>query len=311
MNKEKTVYRNRILSGLLGISLSLPLLLTGCGDPTLDLNGGTEAGKESLMNVIKSYDNADKIAFLSWYRGTDAQNKVINGRKASEIIRIVREEWKEDYVKRNLNGNSIKLGLYDITQKSLSEQCGEGREKPVNNVEKERLERIRKEEELFTNLEFACAANPDKGNSLLITIKNGNSIPLSAFSVFIGSYFGAETEIPGGVAPGETATLEVKANAVGKLAEGYECSLNTLYFYNPADDSKFGMNVYHEYHDNYNLQDLADYKEFYKERSEYYYELSGKNETCKIIENKARQLTDSAVSSIKNLTGITLEENQQ
>ena len=46
----------------------MALMLTGCGDPVLDLSGDRESQKDSLMDVIKSYDTEDRIAFLSWYR---------------------------------------------------------------------------------------------------------------------------------------------------------------------------------------------------------------------------------------------------
>ena len=74
------------------LGISLPLFLSGCGDPTLDLSGNKEEQRASLTDVVKSYDREDKIAFLSWYRGLDSQNKIINGRKASEIIKIIREQ---------------------------------------------------------------------------------------------------------------------------------------------------------------------------------------------------------------------------
>ena len=42
----------------------MALMLTGCGDPVLDLSGDRESQKDSLMDVIKSYDTEDRIAFL-------------------------------------------------------------------------------------------------------------------------------------------------------------------------------------------------------------------------------------------------------
>ena len=93
----------------------LPLFLTGCGDPTLDLSGNKEEQNKSLVDVVKSYDSEDKIAFLSWYKGTDSQNRIIDGRKASEIMKIIRDDWKKDYISSQFNSKHINFQMHMLS----------------------------------------------------------------------------------------------------------------------------------------------------------------------------------------------------
>ena len=292
------------------LGISLPLLLSGCGDPTLDLSGNKEEQRASLTDVVKSYDREDKIAFLSWYRGLDSQNKIINGRKASEIIKIIREQWKEDYIRQQINSQAIRFQLHRLSG-SIKTGC-EPKEKEINNnpLEIERLEKIKKDADLFNNTGFSCVINPNKKNSLLVTIKNSNALSLSKFSMAVDNSYIGETEIPGGIASGETSTLEIESYAVNKMKEGYECHLSSLTFYE-ANGDMYGINVYKEHYDPYIISDMPDYKDFINERIAYYEELAGKNDACKVIGKATGELSAKAIEKAEILSGISIKEEQK
>ena len=225
----------------------MALMLTGCGDPVLDLSGDRESQKDSLMDVIKSYDTEDRIAFLSWYRGNDSQNKMIDGRKASEIIKIVRNEWKENYIRSSIN---LDLMKYSIEIKEA----------------------------------------------------------ISSFSLAVDTNYLGETKVAGGIASGETATVEVSSWASEKVKEGYECRPQWYVFYNPADGSEYAVNVYNDLRDPYMINDLQDFKQYAESRQEFYYSKSGRSEACSAIGTDAVKLTDEALARIESLTGISVSD---
>ena len=130
--------KKNILSAIIGAGMFLPLFITGCGDPTLNLSGSKEEVKESLKDMLNSLDAEDKIAFISWYNGSENQRKVIDGRKASEIIRIVRNDWKEKYIRNNINVTPLKLWIENtksgFNYSDLSGVCNR-----LNGTEKKEL----------------------------------------------------------------------------------------------------------------------------------------------------------------------------
>ncbi|MBQ3682930.1 MAG: hypothetical protein II922_07600 [Succinimonas sp.] len=305
------------LSALLGlIVLSAPVLITGCGDPTLDLNGSKDEQKESILNVVNSYDTEDRIAFLTWYRGNESQNKIINGRKASEIIKIVRDDWKEAYVKRNLNPNKLNFTLSQVLKSKEKDSAlcdASGTEIPMSDVEKERIARLKMEADLFNHITFSCEVNPaNPASALLVTVKNDNTVPLSALSIHVDNTFIQEIEIAGGVAPGETKSLEVSTRAVQKVREGYECRPGMFTFYTPNDGKKIVLGVLYENGANgeFLLQDLPDFYKFYGEKTAYYEEQSGKNKACEVIKARVPKVIDDAVQKAQSLTGISAQEEK-
>ena len=320
-------------------ALASSFLIFGCGDPTMNFSGDPQVDKERLLSVVKSYDTPDKIAFMLWYRGTWRQQKMIDGKKASEIIKLVRLSWMDDYIRGNRSNLenaayriSNSLNYIATPQNRLTAACSRNPDNPVTgDYQDEQSEIIKKEEEYFSHLDFSCSSSPDNRNSLLITIKNDNKIPLTGFSLFIGNNsvtymekevvcrslehcFAPETEIPGGISYGETVTIEVKSDAAGKaegkMGEDYECRPDHLVFYDPAVNRRIIVPVYQKNRNSYNFRDTAEYKDFVKDRIDYYNSLSGQHEVCEIIEPKLKQLTDSVISTVVKLTGITPEENQ-
>lgn len=285
----------------------MALMLTGCGDPVLDLSGDRESQKDSLMDVIKSYDTEDRIAFLSWYRGNDSQNKMIDGRKASEIIKIVRNEWKENYIRSSINLDLMKYSIEMIKFRKPSDLCG-GKNKQISEYEQQRLDKIKQEADRFNNVEFSCSVNPAKEKSLLVTIKNSNKEAISSFSLAVDTNYLGETKVAGGIASGETATIEVSSWASEKVKEGYECRPQWYVFYNPADGSEYAVNVYNDLRDPYMINDLQDFKQYAESRQEFYYSKSGRSEACSAIGTDAVKLTDEALARIESLTGISVSD---
>lgn len=288
----------------------LPLFLTGCGDPTLDLSGNKEEQNKSLVDVVKSYDSEDKIAFLSWYKGTDSQNRIIDGRKASEIMKIIRDDWKKDYISSQFNSKHINFQMHMLSDNVKTGCEPQETQENVNQLEIERRQKAQKDAELFNNIDFSCVLNPNKAQSLLVTIKNGNTQSLSSFSLSVDDSYAGETKISGGIAPGETSTLEVESYAARKMKEGYECHLSSLTFYE-ADGSTYGINVYNKYHDPYVIWDLPDYEDFVKERTAYYEELAGKKEACAVIGEATGKLSAEAIKKAEVLSGISINEEQK
>ena len=121
-----------------------------------------------------------------------------------------------------------------------------------------------------------------------------------------------EIEIAGGIAPGETKSLEVSTRAVQKVREGYECRPNAFTFYTPSDGKKIVFGVLHENggNDEFLLRDMPDFYKFYGERTAYYEEQSGKHKACEVFKARVPKVIDDAMQKAQSLAGISDQEEK-
>ena len=309
--------KKNILSAIIGAGMFLPLFITGCGDPTLNLSGSKEEVKESLKDMLNSLDAEDKIAFISWYNGSENQRKVIDGRKASEIIRIVRNDWKEKYIRNNINVTPLKLWIENtksgFNYSDLSGVCNRlnGTEKKeLSDYQKETLARIKRDEELFSGIEYTCQANPNKKNSLLLTVKNNSRMPLSSVQLKIDRHLSDHAKIPGGVAPGEQSTLEITSHYADLLSEGYDCYPVYYSFYDVNDKKDIDINIYDPYSNRFFSTEMSDYQAFSDERKNYYYSINGQDTIVKDLCASYTEITDQAIDRINGVISSLSEENK-
>ncbi len=281
------------------------LVLSGCGDPVLDLSGTEQENTARLADFLNHFNKSDRVLIMGWLAADTLKGlEKMNGKKASEVLKMVNSEWRELYTAEAVNAKEIyrwmeneKVPVFGM--KEFSDLC-ENPGKPAGQSEdllKTRAHASRAAQ-VYRNFHITCRLGA-KSNETELVLDNGTDMPMTKGTVKALDAQ-AEFAVPGGLDPGQKTQLTLKNPALAKrLRERHEC----VPVYAEFLDWNSGNNFHLDYYAPENAikpEDMDDYAEF---RQKTLQEINGSYDRKAVIRKlcdmnrAARERTENAVKA--------------
>ncbi|WP_406038853.1 hypothetical protein [Succinimonas sp.] len=265
-------------------------VLSGCGDPVLDLSGTEQENTARLAEFLNHFSKSDRALIMGWLAADTLRGlEKMNGKKASEVLKMVNSEWRELYTVEAVNAKEIyrwmeneKVPVFGM--KEFSDLCENPAKVPdqPDDLLKTRAHASRAAQ-VYRNFHITCRLGA-KNNEAELVLDNGTDMPMMKGTVKALDAQ-AEFAVPGGLDPGRKTQLTLKNPALAKrLREKHEC----VPVYAEFLDWNSGNNFHLDYYAPENAikpEDMDDYAEF---RQKMLREINGSYDRKAVI----RQLCD-------------------
>ncbi|WP_406546214.1 hypothetical protein [Succinimonas sp.] len=281
------------------------LVLSGCGDPVLDLSGTEQENTARLADFLNHFNKSDRALIMGWLAADTLKGlEKMNGKKASEVLEMVNSEWRELYTAEAVNAKEIyrwmeneKVPVFGM--KEFSDLCENPEKVPdqPDDLLKTRAHASRAAQ-VYRNFHITCRLGA-KSNEAELVLDNGTDMPMTKGTVKALDAQ-AEFAVPGGLDPGQKTQLTLKNPALAKrLREKHEC----VPVYAEFLDWNSGNNFHLDYYAPENAikpEDMDDYAEF---RQKTLQEINGSYDRKAVIRklcdmnHAARERTENAVKA--------------
>ena len=228
------------------------LILSGCGDPVLNLSGSEQENAVKLAEFLKHYPEPDRVMIMGWLAADTASGlEMINGKKASEVLKIVNEEWKKLYAAEVVGDREIyrwadseKVPVFGM--KELQDLCDNGilqvqQTSDSGDRNKAWAERAKR---VYRNFHVACRLSGTRKDEVLVTLGNQSEMPFSRGAVRAAEAF-VEFSVPGGISPGQMTELTFRNAALARsIAGNNECVPVYMEFLDQENHKNFHLDYY-------------------------------------------------------------------
>ena len=282
------------------------LVLSGCGDPVLDLSGTEQENTARLADFLNHFSKSDRALIMGWLAADTLKGlEKMNGKKASEVLKMVNSEWRDLYTVEAINAKEIyrwmeneKVPVFGM--KELSDLC----ENPAKAAEQsadllKSRAHANRAAQVYRNFHITCRLSGTKNSEVELILDNGTDMPMSKGTVKALDAQ-AEFAVPGGLDPGQKKQLTLKNPALAKrMKEKHEC----VPVYAEFLDWDSGNNFHLDYYAPENAikpEDMDDYAEF---RQKTLQEINGSYDRKAVIRQLcdmnrvARERTENAVKA--------------